>query len=250
MVQRRLAPGASLLDAWLDLVHGTRCLGCDRPGRPLCVDCLATLPVSGCVVTPDPCPPGFPPARVGGDFDGLLRALVLEHKERGVFSLARPLGDVLAGVVEPLVRGATALVPVPTRAVAVRERGHDPLRRICRRAAASARARGDDVRCWSLLTHRLPVADQRGLTAADRALNRADTLMLRSSGRHALERAPVLPRIVLVDDVLTTGATLMEARRALQDAGVPVAAFAAVAATRRRHRSGTRGALPISPGSY
>lgn len=239
-----------LLDAWLDLVHGTRCLGCDRPGRPLCPDCLATLPDSGRTAVPDPCPPGFPRARVAGDFDALLRVLILAHKEQGVFSLARPLGDVLAAVVDPLLRGSTALVPVPTRSVAVRRRGHDPLLRICRRAAASARAAGHDVRCWSLLAHRLPVQDQRGLTATARALNRADTLMLGPRERRALERAAVLPRIVLVDDVLTTGATLMEARRALQDAGVPVAAAAALAATRRRHRSGAGGALPISSGTY
>lgn len=243
----------SLLDSWLDLMHGSRCLGCGRPGRPLCPRCRSELPAGGRAASPDPCPPGFPPARVAGDFDGLLRRLIVAHKERQMFALTQPLGELLAAASAPLVGSEAVLVPVPARSAVVRRRGQDPVLRICRRAAAVSRAAGRRVRCWSPLTHRLPAADQRGLNAAARAANRADTLVLRTSSRKALERASGLPRVVVVDDVLTTGATLMEARRALRDAGVPVTAMAAVAATRRRgsaEPAGNHDTLSISPGTY
>lgn len=187
---------------------------------------------------PTPCPPGLVRCRTAGEYDGLLRALLLAHKEHQVFGLARELGRLLAlAVVETVVLHPgqpTALVPVPTRRSMIRARGHDPTARIVRSAAGVLRSCGHDVRVLPLLRHRLPVEDQAGLDAAARASNRGDTLGLAPAQRAALERVGTLPVVVVCDDVLTTGSTAREAQRALTDAGVPVAAFAAVAATRRR----------------
>jgi predicted amidophosphoribosyltransferase len=230
-----------LLDGWADLVHGARCLGCARPGRPLCRSCAAGLPVAGVPARPTPCPPGLVPCCVGGPYDGLLRALVLAHKERRVFAVARPLGRVLAGAVAGAATGTPprlVLVPVPSRPATVRARGHDPLLRMTRVAAGRLRESGD-VRVLRVLRQRVAVIDQAGLGAAERAANLAGTMAVDPRARAVLARSgPV--QVVVCDDVLTTGATAREAQRALEEAGVPVAAVACVAATRRR-------SLPISP---
>lgn len=262
-----------MLDAWLDLVHGSRCVGCAAPGRLLCRRCAATLPRTGVAVRPTPCPDGLARCWAAGEYAGLLRALVLAHKERRAFALARPLGAVLAGVVDaiplspaaedhrataagvaseadPEVDAGTGqvvlLVPVPSRPDVVRERGHDPMLRITRFAASGLRRAGRPVRVARLLRQRLPMGDQSGLTHAERAANLHDSLavapgVLRASAR--LGRAVVA---VVCDDVLTTGATARESQRALEDVGVPVAAVGCVAATRRRSARSGPASLPFS----
>lgn len=79
------------------------------------------------------------------------------------------------------------------------------------------------------LRHVRRVADQAGLDARGRAANLAGALAVRREAQPRLEGRPV----VLVDDVLTTGATLAEAARALSSAGVSVCAGAVLAATPR-----------------
>lgn len=227
-------------DAWLDLVLGTSCAGCGLPGRLLCDLCVADLPRSGHTTWPTPCPPGLAPPMAAGEYDGVLKVLVNAHKERGQFALARPLGGVLAHVVDDLVAqdGSAGapwfLVPVPSRAGVVRKRGHDPLLRITRHAAATLRHRGADVRVARLLQVVTVPADQAGLDAAERAANLAGSLRARPrTTRRHLRRWP-LGRALVVDDVVTTGSTAREAQRALEAAGVDIRGIAAVAATRKR----------------
>lgn len=225
-----------MLDAWLDLVHGGRCAACDRPGRVLCRCCADALPRSGRPVRPDPCPAGLAPAFAAGEYADPLRQLVLAHKERGAFSLARPLGLVLAGVLTDVVRdaGRVLLVPVPSRPSVVRSRGHDPMLRIARCAAARCRRGGEQVRVAALLRQRGAVADQAGLTWQQRADNLRDSMALDPAAFAAARRATGPLSVVLCDDVLTTGATAREAQRALEDSGFVVRAIGCLAATRRR----------------
>ncbi|HET8560049.1 MAG TPA: ComF family protein [Marmoricola sp.] len=237
-----------MLDAWLDLVHGSRCVGCATPGRLLCRACAALLPGTGVPVRPTPCPPGLATCSAAGEYAGLLRLLVLAHKEHRAFALARPLGDVLAGVIgslpglsHPDQQARLLLVPVPSRGRVVRQRGHDPMLRVTRRAAAVLRSRGRLVQAVPLLRHRVPVGDQAGLTSAQRAANLRDSLAVRPAALGALARRRSPLVTVVCDDVLTTGATAREAQRALEDVGLVVAGIGCVAATRRR-----RPPLPFS----
>ena len=226
-----------MFDDWRDLLHGVTCVVCGRAGRSLCRSCEQALPRQAQVVRPVPCPPGLAPSRAVAAYDGAVRELIVAHKEHRIFGLAAVLGRLLAIAVEATdIAVPTVLVPVPTRASVTRARGHDPTLRLVRAAAATLRGAGAPVRCQSLLEHRLPVRDQAGLSAAERRNNRLDTLRLMPGRRRCLEREPRLPRIVICDDVLTTGATARETQRALEDAGVAVAAIATIAATRRRFR--------------
>jgi predicted amidophosphoribosyltransferase len=121
------------------------------------------------------------------------------------------------------------LVPVPSRRAVVRRRGHDPLLRLTRHAAGRLRRQGVPARVRRALVPVVRVRDQAGLGAEERAANLAGSL----SCRRAVP-VPAGSLLVVVDDVITTGATLREAQRALESRGVPVDAVAAVAATQRR----------------
>lgn len=227
-----------MLDAWLDLAHGGRCVCCLVPGRALCAACARGLPRGPVPVRPDPVPPGWAAAYAAGWYSEPLRPLLLAHKEHRVFSLARPLGSLLAAVVSGAlgeVQGARVLlVPVPSRPGVVRARGHDPVRRMVAAATPVLRAHGYDAAPVRLLRQRNAVADQAGLDVEQRAANLAGSLAVDSRGHRRLARTGRPTLVVVCDDVITTGATAREAQRALVDVGIQVAAIVAVAATRKR----------------
>jgi len=222
-------------DAWRDLFLGSTCVGCGLPGPPLCRCCTAGLPDGGRLSWPSPPPDGLAPPMAAGAYDGTLKALVNGHKEQQLFALARPLGHVLATVVRDLRLEVApglpvVLVPVPSRPAVVRRRGHDPLLRVARVATARLRSWGVPASVRCLLATRRVVRDQATLNAEERASNLANSLACRASARPCPDDA-----LVVVDDVLTTGATAREAQRALEAAGFSVHGIATVAATRRHN---------------
>ncbi|WP_374206838.1 ComF family protein [Streptomyces noursei] len=154
--------------------------------------------------------------------------MLLAHKERGALRLAAPLGAVLAGAVRGVGGGGgpLLLVPVPSARWAVAGRGHDPVRRIALAASAELRRRGLAVRVLAGLRQRRAVADQAGLDARQRLVNVAGALEVPGAVGGLLAGAPVL----LADDLVTTGATLAEAARAVRAAGGRVTGAAVVAA--------------------
>jgi predicted amidophosphoribosyltransferase len=178
-----------------------------------------------------------------------VRAALLAHKERGVLALTAPLGAALAGAVRaglrearaapggagagdaggPRARGPVLLVPVPSARRTVRTRGHDPARRIALAAAGELRRTGAPVRVLAVLRQRYAVADQSGLDARRRLDNLAGALAVVPGGGGLLRGGTV----VLVDDLMTTGASLAEAARAVR--------AATAAAVESRARPGTYG---------
>ena len=212
-----------MLVALLDLVLPRSCSGCDVPGAGLCLACRAVLtaPPLG-KVRPTPCPVGLPDVVALSPYEGAVQRLLLAHKEKGRLGLTRPLGRGLAAAVRELGTTGIVLCPVPSSAAAVRQRGHDHAMRL-----AQAAARDLGVPARRLLVPARAVADQAGLSTRERATNLRGAL--RGTGLPG-------PPVVVVDDVMTTGATLVEAARALVAQGHPVAGAAVIAATRRRVR--------------
>ncbi|MFE1016375.1 ComF family protein [Streptomyces sp. NPDC058794] len=221
-----------------DLVLPAECGGCGRARSVLCPRCRTAL--SGAApsrVRPVPEPPGLPVVHAAARYADEVRAALLAHKERGVLALTAPLGVALAGAVraglaEVWTRGRGArtgaraeeaavrarcpvlLVPVPSPRRSVRRRGHDPARRIALAAAGELRRTGTPARVVPVLRQRRPVADQSDLDARQRMENLAGALAVVPGGGLPLCGGPV----VLVDDLMTTGASLTEAARALRAA--------------------------------
>jgi predicted amidophosphoribosyltransferase len=175
----------------------------------------------------------MPPTWVVAAYDGPVRALLLDFKERNAVGLARPLGDALARSVTcalPERRGPVLIVPIPSSPAAIRRRGDDVVRLLAVRAARAIRAAGYTAKVAPVLTQRRRVADSAGLSAQARATNLADALEVRRPAARLVGGAAA----VLVDDLVTTGATFSAATAALAAAGTQVLGAAAVAATQRR----------------
>ncbi len=239
-----------MLDAALDLFLGSRCVGCDLPGRMLCPSCRDGLADRPRVAWPTPVPDGLVTPWVAEAYDGAVRALVVGHKDRGQWGHRRVLGDLLAHA----VLGAAAhldpavpllLVPVPSRPGAGRRRGYEATEALVRRAAFRVR-RERPAAVAALLVSR-GADDQAGLDAGGRTANISGSMHCPSAALARVGRRWTRVHVVVCDDVVTTGSTAREAQRALATVGLPPVAVAAVAATRRR--AGPTGDPPVGPGA-
>lgn len=247
-----------MLDAALDLFLGSRCVGCDLPGRMLCPPCRAGLSRRARVAWPTPVPDGLVTPWATEVYEGAVRALVVGHKDRGQWGHRRVLGELLAEAVRCATAYADAdpavpllLVPVPSRPGAGRRRGYEATTAIVRSAAARLRLEQGVERSVAVapLLVSLGAADQAGLDAAARAANVGGSMHCPSVRLARVGRRRGRAHVVVCDDVVTTGVTAREAQRALEAVGLPPLAVAAVAATRRRQGgTGARGDREVTEG--
>ncbi|GAA2839562.1 hypothetical protein GCM10010441_74930 [Kitasatospora paracochleata] len=233
----RSARPSSPASTLLDLLLPARCAGCGSVRGQVCGGCRALLECAQAgPAGPCPAPPDLPPLHAAAPYADQVRRLLLAHKERGALRLAAPLGAALAAAVRSATGAGAApllLVPVPSTRRATRARGHDPMLRLAQAAARELRRTGVATRVAPVLRQTRPVADQAGLSAAERQRNLRGALAVPAR----LAARLVGHRLILVDDLVTTGASLAEAARALRAAGCPPRAAATVAATARRGRS-------------
>ncbi|MGN6302701.1 MAG: phosphoribosyltransferase family protein [Angustibacter sp.] len=217
------------LEAVADLVLPRQCAGCGGAGTRWCACCALTLTVP-------------PPPRTLADgtpvwsaacYDGPVREAVNAWKDHDRADVTEVLALAVASA---YVRGgveAAVLVPVPSSAAARRRRGRAPVDDLTRRAARHLRRVGyADLAARPVLRLRRRVADQAGLAAAARKLNVDGAMHVPP----AVARRAHGAAVVLVDDVVTSGATLLEAARALRAAGAGVGGAVTVAATQRHRR--------------
>lgn len=166
-------------------------------------------------------PPPFARARSLGPYEGPLKAAVLRLKFGGERWLARPLGELLAELARTFPAERPVLVPVPLSRGRLRERGYNQAALLAREMS---RALG-----WPLVEALMKIKEappQERLTAKERLSapvgSFAPAVGLASGSE-----------VVLVDDVITTGATASECARALLGAGARAVFVAAAAGPRR-----------------
>jgi ComF family protein len=203
----------------LDLLLPQRCLVCFLPGQQVCDGCTAALrrigpPLCERCGAPTAWPVrrcaecagrrlAFVRARAALAYDNRLRQVVAAWKERGLRRLA---GWAAAVVRESVARpDALCVVFVPGDPDRKLKRGHHAAERLATELAA-----GWELPVRPLLTRARGSPRQRGLTQNERRRNVAGAFL--AHGR-------VPPRVVLVDDVYTTGATVLECARILRRAG-------------------------------
>ncbi|NIQ60176.1 MAG: ComF family protein [Gemmatimonadetes bacterium] len=224
-----------LLHGLADLVFAPRCLACGGPAGPrppVCGRCRSRLPPP----PPPLCPRcGFPRLRTGRDpgarcqecadwpigirlarsaclLRGPAAALVHQLKYRGWRALAGVMAERMAGVPLPGdVRRETGLiVPVPTTRRRVRERGYNQAGLLARALAESTRRTA-----FCALSRAAAGTSQTTLQPAARRANVAGAFSLAADRRHDIAGEHLL----LVDDVLTTGATVTACAEVLVGAG-------------------------------
>ncbi len=218
------------IDAAADLVLGARCAGCDVPAFGLCPGCTARLGRLAPVLVSRPVD-GFPPTVAAGPYRAELRRVVLAAKERQSLIQVPLLARLLArAVAELLLQGEprlpVTLVPVPSVRVRVIERGIDLTFALAAGATRQLRRCGVRVRVARAVRLAREPDDQAGLGRRERMVN--------TQGAYRCLPRLLAGSVIVIDDVVTTGATLAAVSSALREAGWEPFGAATVAQTQRR----------------
>lgn len=180
---------------------------CERLGTPFAVD------IGGRLLSPEAIanPPAFDRARAVARFDEISRALIHRYKYGDQIHLAKTLAPMMSAAGAELLAEADWLVPVPLHRIRLWTRRYNQAAILAQAIAA----RDGKPLLFDALTRRKHTAPQVGLTRAERAANLTGAFVVRADRKPTIEGR----RILLVDDVLTTGATVGAAAKALRRAG-------------------------------
>ncbi len=217
--------------ALAEAIWPTRCVVCDLPGELLCRKCRLNLPYLDQLQACPTCGAqwgraiccecnhqtlswrGMERFPLDGCASATMlspatRRMVTVFKDRGEERMAKVLAGMMANALPPRWKKGSLLVPIPARKRAERKRGFDHMQMIASEISAITGIP------WLGLLEQRQRRDQRQLDARERLENMRGSIALKP-GRRAL----VPKRVILVDDVFTTGATLFTAAAALRKAG-------------------------------
>lgn len=191
----------------LETLLPSTCVGCRKVGKPICDSCLSEL---------QPAPRRVDRGVSGWaaiDYGAVATSAINAFKERGRTAL---LGEFCRLVDEIELPSGCVLVGLPSATAATRKRGFVPAELLAERLA-----RRRSLRSTHALVFSRKIFDQAGLSKVEREANLIGSMLAK----------PVHGPIMLVDDVITTGASMREASRAMTAAGNQVVGFITIAET-------------------
>ena len=224
-----------LSDGWRDalaVLFPVDCAGCGAPDRALCSECRSLFDGALAGQVGEQLLPDSTRVVSAVRYEGPLRQMILGVKEHGRTDVVKPLAAALRVAIEIAAHGVAEkadpdagvggarhveVCAVPSSVQAQRRRGYRPVELLARAAG---------FRLARVLTHWAVTEEQKSLDLAQRELNLRGAFMASTSARGR--------RFVIVDDVVTSGATLREAARALREGGAEVVGAATLASTPRR----------------
>lgn len=205
-----------LLEDFLNLVLPSRCVLCRDLGSPICKRCCAQHLAGRRVVNRFDLS-GFAVC----EYDSKAQILIHEFKENHQTQIAAEMAKSIAKLVPDSCR---ILVPIPSKESSFHDRGFVPAKLLALRVSSQvARHQGRFIQVLDLLSYQRLVQDQAALSGHDRRNN--------LNGAFRLKAKVKAHQVWLIDDVVTTGATVREAKRCLVEAGIGVAGFLSFAET-------------------
>jgi len=204
----------------LDLVYPKSCPGCHLPSISICDSCKSFWQQPPISITLRKNQVSDLLVVSVAQYRDEVRAVLLAYKEDGQREAGKVLREALLqarrGISNPSV---CAFVPIPSNPKSVRRRGRDFMLDLCNQVAIQS---GDQV--LSIIKVNRDVQDQSKLSEKERSQNLVGAFDCTPKNLKLLAKFP----IILVDDLLTTGATLREAQRALRQRGlIPIGAITA-----------------------
>jgi predicted amidophosphoribosyltransferase len=187
----------------LDLVFPSSCIVCSEKPKPICLDCRPSPEIGQLEGF------GFP-VLYAHRHQGAVEQLIAGYKDEKLTSLKGALAESVAQLLSRMDFKDVSAVVTPARNTKnYRKRGFDPAQSIAKSALKLAQVKVPVVSLSNVRAR----SDQRGLGRNERAKNVSGSMRL---------KVTKLRKVVLFDDVLTTGATVLEMARACRDAGVEV----------------------------
>jgi len=215
----------------LDLLLPSTCLFCKRLKERVCPDCQPRFGSNARLVYRDGLV-GFSAMSYNSDAKLLLRSF----KELGESSLGKLIAECMIPLLSCFDEIPTRLVAVPSNFKTLRARGYNPAEVIAREISSSP---GTPL-FENLIWRTRETSDQSKLTPSQRAANQLGSMLAKVGTE----------KIVLIDDVVTTGATLQNAATALRNAGHQVTGFLTFAETEaKRCNLTTQASFPADGGT-
>ncbi len=219
---------ADLPAAIADLVLSRACAGCDLAGMTLCAPCWSALVAGDPAAVSTGATQACALTVAAWPYTGIGRRVILRFKEAGTRDLLEPLGLGLARSLATITDRPLAVVPVPPHSASRGERGMDVVAALARSACQALEYLGQPACVIEALRRRPTGVRQVGRSREERlTLSAGEFHVTRIDELRYAAQTHVL---VIVDDVVTTGATLRAMQTCLATAGLAVSACAVIAA--------------------
>lgn len=229
-----------VLEEFLDLILPASCVLCLTRGSPLCSLCQVVFSGPALEVSRS----NFNSLSLKGfavsQYSKSAATMVHELKENSQTFLAtvmaKPMANAIATeLAKNKISTGFSLVPIPSKKNSFQKRGFNPSLLLAKRISSHLRKENfEKVRVENCLRLNRKVLDQASQVGAARRQNLVEAI--------SLVRSPQVQHIWLVDDVVTTGSTLLEAARCLSVAGFSVSGFLVFAETLPKNQQKVRAA--------